>query len=86
MDELIKSEDAGFFEVIHAIANFEVDIAVDGDRNVVMVIIPELLQNDGGSDAYILEVYHGCAEVEIFDNEAKVVGAVFGIGNVAVDV
>ena len=52
-----------------------------------MVIVPDLLRNDGVSDAYVLEVcHHGCAEVEIFDVEAKVACAVFDIGNGAVDV
>ena len=50
------------------------------------MIVSDLLRNDGGSDAYVLEVCHGCAEVEMFDVEAKVAGAVSGIGNSAVDV
>ena len=50
------------------------------------VIVPDLLRNDGGSGAYVLVVCHGCAEVEIFDVEAKAAGAVFGIRNGAVDV
>ena len=53
-------------------ADFEVDITVTGDGNVVTLIIPDLLRNDGGLDAYVLEVCHGCAEVEHFDVEAKI--------------
>ena len=44
-------------------ADFEVDIA--GDGGGVSVIIPDLvLRNDRGLDVYVLEVCHGCAEVE----------------------
>jgi hypothetical protein len=50
------------------------------------VIVPDLLWNDGGSSAYVLEVCHGYAKVDIFVVEAKVAGAIFGIGNGAVDV
>ena len=86
LDELVESEDASFFEAVHATADFEVDVTVTSDGNVATVIVPDLLRNDGGSDAYVLEVCHGCAEVESFDVEAKVAGAVFGIENGAVDV
>ena len=41
---------------------------------------------EGRSDIYLLEVCHGCAKVESFHVEAKVTGAVFGIGNGVVDV
>ena len=37
-------------------ADFEVDITVTGDGNVVTLIIPDLLRNDGGLDVYVLEV------------------------------
>ena len=76
LDELVESEDAGFFEAVHATTDFEVDVAVTGDGNGVSVIILDLFRDDGWSDAYVLEVCHACAEVEIFDVEAKVVGAV----------
>ena len=73
LEELVESEDASFFEAIHATADFKIDVAIAGNGNVVTVIIPDLLQNDGGLDVYVLEVCHGCAEVEIFDVKAKVV-------------
>ena len=31
LDELVESEDAGFFEAVHTMADFEVDIAVAGN-------------------------------------------------------
>ena len=83
---MVESEDASFFEAIHATADFKIDVAIAGDGNVVTVIIPDLLRNDGGLDAYVLEVCHGCAEVKIFDVEAKIAGIVSGIRNGAVDV
>ena len=80
-DELVESEDAGFFEAVHAMVDFEVDIAIAGDENGVSVIVPDLLRNDGGSNSDVLEACHGFAKVEIFNVEAKVTGVVFGIGN-----
>jgi hypothetical protein len=66
LDELVESEDAGFFEAIHTATDFEVDVAVAGDGNGVSVIVPDFFQNDGWADAYVLEVCHGCAEVAPF--------------------
>ena len=56
LDELVESEDTSFLEAVHATADFEVDVAIASDGNVVMVIIPDLLRNDGGSDAYVMGV------------------------------
>jgi hypothetical protein len=47
LDELVKSENASFFEVVHAATDFEVDLAVAGDGNGVAVIVPDFLRNDG---------------------------------------
>ena len=56
LDKLVESEDAGFFGAIHAATDFEVDAAVAGDGNGISVVVPDFFQNDGWSDAYVLEV------------------------------
>ena len=56
LDELVEGEDAGFFEAVHAATDFEVDVAVAGDGNGVLVVVPDFFRNDGWSDAYVLEV------------------------------
>jgi hypothetical protein len=56
LDELVENEDASFFEAIHAATDFEVDVAVAGDGNGVVVVVPDFFRNDGWSDAYVLEV------------------------------
>jgi hypothetical protein len=86
LDELVESENAGFFEAVHAATDFEVDVAVAGDGNGVAVIVPDFFWNDGWADSYILEVRHGHFEVEVFYVEAEVAGSVFGIGNCTADV
>ena len=47
LNELVESEDAGFFEAVHAATDFEVDVAVAGDGNGVAVVIPDFFWNDG---------------------------------------
>ena len=86
LDELVESEDAGFFEAIHTATDFEVDVAVAGDGNGAAVIVPDFFRNDGWADSYVLEVRHGCSEVEVFNVEAEVAGSIFGIRNRTVDV
>ena len=56
LDELVESEDASFFEAIHAATDFEVDVALAGNGNGVAVVVPDFFWNDGWSDAYVLEV------------------------------
>ena len=57
LDELVESEDAGFFGALHAATDFEVDVAVAGNGNGVSVVVPDFFRNDHGwSDAYVLEV------------------------------
>jgi hypothetical protein len=85
-NELVESENADFFEAVHAVTDFEVDVAVTGDGNGVAVIAPDFFWNDGWADSYVLEVRHGRSEVEVFDVEAEVAGSVFGIRNCTVDV
>ena len=78
---MVKSEDAGFIEAVHATTDFEVDVAIAGDGNAVSVIVPDLFQRHIciGSISWVCQGRN-------FDVEAKVAGAVFGIGNGAVDV
>ena len=56
LNELVESEDASFFEAVHATTDFEVGVAIAGDGNGVAVVVPDFFWNDGWSDAYVLEV------------------------------
>ena len=85
LDELIESNDGGLFETVHASPDFEVDIAVVGDVDVIAWVVPDLLGDDGLGDAHVLKIGHGGAEKVVFDIETEVAGAVFGIRNGAVD-
>jgi hypothetical protein len=58
---LVESNDAGFFEAVHASADLEIDETIVGDVNVVAGVIPDFLWDDGGEDADVLVVLHGCA-------------------------
>ena len=49
-------------------------------------VVPCFLWDDGVGDADVLEASHRRAEVVVLDVEAKVAGAVFGIGSGAVAV
>ena len=50
-DELVESEDAGFFEAVHTVMDFEVDVAIAGDGDGVSVIVSDFFRNDEWSDA-----------------------------------
>ena len=41
---------------VHAAADFEIDVVVICDVDVVTGIVPDFLWNDGGLDGYVLEV------------------------------
>ena len=56
LNKLVESEDASFFEAVHAATDFEVGVAIAGDGNGVSVVVPDFFRNDGWSDAYVLEV------------------------------
>jgi hypothetical protein len=56
LHKLVESEDASFFEAVHAATDFEVGVAVAGNGNGVAVVVSDFFQNDGWLDAYVLEV------------------------------
>jgi hypothetical protein len=74
-DELVESDDTGFLEAVHATTDFEIDVAIVGDVDVVAWIVPYFLGNVGGMDSHVLEVLHGGAEIVIFDVESEVASA-----------
>ena len=59
LDELLEGNDAGFFEAVHASADFEIDVTIGFDGEIVFV--HDLLWDDVTLDADVLEVGHGCA-------------------------
>ena len=85
-DELVERDDVGFLEAVHTATDFEIDVAVVGDVDVVAWIVPYFLGNVGWVDSHILEVLHGGAEIVVLDVEAEVASAFLGVGNGAVDV
>jgi hypothetical protein len=86
LDELVECDNGSLFEAVHTAAYFEVDKTVGGDLDVVAVIVPDFLWNDGRLDTHVLEIGHGGSEEIVFDVETKVTGAVFGVRNCAVEV
>jgi hypothetical protein len=86
LDRLVESNDAGFFEAVHTMSDFKIDIAISGDGDVVTLFIPYFLGDDRAMDADVLEVSHRGPGVEILDVKAKVTGAIGGIRNGAADV
>ena len=85
-DELVESNDAGFLETVHASSDFEIDVAVVGNLDVVSRVIPDFLWDSRWWDTHILKIFHRCAKVVIFDVKAHVAGTVLGIRYNAVDV
>ena len=53
LDELVERKYASFFEAIHTATDFEVDVAIVSDGNVVAVVVPDFFWNDGWSDVYV---------------------------------
>jgi hypothetical protein len=84
--ELVESNDGGFFEAAHTASDFKAHVSVVGDFNVVLGIVPDFLGNDIGANAHVLEVFHWGAKEKVFHVDTEVPGAVFGIGDCAVDV
>ena len=46
LDELIESNNPGFFEAVHTSTNFEIYVPVVCDLNVVAWVVPDFLGND----------------------------------------
>jgi hypothetical protein len=87
LDELVEGNDASFLESIHPAADFEIDVSVGRNLDVVKGINPDFLWNDRQGDADVLEVLHWNAEVIVlFDVDAKVTGAVSGVRDGTIDV
>ena len=83
-NELFECNYAGFLESVHASADFKIDVTVGFDGEVVFV--HDFLWDEIASDADVLVVAHGGAEVEVLYIETEVSCAVFCIGDGAVDV
>ncbi len=66
-------------QAVHASTDFETDVAVAGNGDVIAWVVPCFLWNARGVDSHVLVAGHGGAEVAIFDIDAHVASAMFGI-------
>jgi hypothetical protein len=46
-DELVERDDAGFLETIHALSYFDIDVAVGGNGDGVLGVVPHFLGDNG---------------------------------------
>ena len=77
-DKLVESDDAGFFETIHASADFKINVSIRFDFKVIFV--HDFVGDKRTVDSEILVVGHGSTEVvEVFDVEAEVAGSILGV-------
>ena len=85
-NQVVKSDDSGFFEAVHASLNFEINIAIVGYVYVVIRVILDFLWDDGWVHSHVLVIVHGSAEVVVLDVEAEVSCSVLGVRDGAADV
>ncbi len=86
MTRRVERDDAGFLEAVESSTDLEADVAVVGDVHVVAWIVPDFLGNAPGWNAHALVVFHWSSKIVVLDINAHVAGAMFGIGDGAVDV
>ena len=84
LDKLCECKYDGFFEAVHSTADFEVDVLISFDIEVVFDY--DFLWDHSTVLAYLLGIRHGCVEVEVLDAESKVEGTVFDVQDITVDV
>jgi hypothetical protein len=71
IDELVKRDEAGFLETVHASSDFNIDVAIVGNVNVILRVIAHFLRDKGWLDLDVLIVAHWGAKVVIFKSRLR---------------
>ena len=84
MDKLFGCDDSRFFEALHSPSDFEVDVSVGFDGELVFV--HDFINYECAVDAEVLLVLYWVADVEVFGVNTHVAGSLVYIGYDAVNV
>ncbi len=71
LDKLVERDDSGFLETVHTLAYFDIDIAVVGNGDVILGVVPHFLGDNRRADLDVLVVAHGGAKVVIFNSGGR---------------
>lgn len=65
--EAVVGDFSSLFQTWHALSNFDVDVAVFGDKREEIVLVDDFLWNELDRELHVLIAFHGCAIVKILD-------------------